>query len=145
MRTLRNQWSDVDDGAPSMHTGTSYSNLVGPLGLGSGCGPRPIGIGKKHREKMDVWNKCMDAARQREAEKKQSKVDARNADTAVNAALAQATMGGGMGTPSQGGGSAERGDGPQVTAEGLSTTAWIGIAAGTVLLLGTAAYFLLRK
>lgn len=135
-------WSQ--DSGGSSWSGNSYSNLVGPLGLGSGCGPRPIGVGKKHREKMDVWNKCMDAARQREADKKQSKVDARNADTAVNAALAQATMGGGMGSPQGGGGTTERGGGTP-TAEGLSTTAWIGIAAGVVTVLGAAAYFILKK
>lgn len=145
-----NIWSpNCCKGGLQVHSASTSFNMVGPFGLGSGCGPRPVGVGKNHKAKLDAWNTCMDQSRQREAAKKQAKIDQKQADAMSNAALAQA-----LGQPAGGGapgdGSAARtagGDSGAPDAGGFSMAAKIAIGVGiaTVVIGGVFAVLAMTK
>ncbi len=120
--------------------GNGSSNLIGPLGLGSGCGPQPIYAVHNRKEKMAAWNKCMEQARILEQQKKQAKVDEKTSNNAVNNALANATTQGGGNSADN---SSARTEGTKQP--GLSMLTWGLIGIGSLAFLGLGAYLIFKK
>lgn len=131
-----------------------YNSLINLIGADGGwdnaigtCGMRPVGIGKKHKERLAAWDECRKKLQDLKLQEKEGKVSAKDAEAQANVALANAVAGG---VDTTGSSSNVGPDGtplpdpnnPQAT--GMSMAAMIGIAVGGAIVVGLGIFALVK-